>query len=327
MIENVLPGVFRVAVPLVDNPLQAVNSYILKGQDRHLVIDTGMARDECKKALFGAFAELEMEIEQTDFFITHLHVDHLELVYKIASARSNVYFNKPDAEIVFDDSSWNSAVAFAVLNGFPRSELQEMIQTISRSYISTFDSDVEFTLLKEGDKISVGDYELTCLETPGHSPGSMCLYDANYKLLFSGDHILEEVTPNISLLMEREFNPLKSYLESLDKIFALNLNLILPGHRGLIRAPQQRIRELQDHHRQREAEVLTILSKGPADGYTVASCMSWDVPSPSWQEFPVFQRWFATGEALAHLKYLKSKGMVGSYEKSGKIIYSISQNK
>ena len=323
MIENVLPGIFRVAVPLVDNPLQATNSYILKGQERHLVIDTGMARAECKEVLFNAFDALEMSVEHTDFFITHLHVDHLELAYKIASPASRVYFNKPDAKIVYDDSSWDSAVAFAALNGFPENELQEMIQKISSTYISTFDSGVEFTLLKEGDKISVGEYELTCLETPGHTPGSMCLYEPKYKLLFSGDHIIEEVTPNISLLMEREYNPLKSYLQSLDKIFGLNLTLILPGHRGLIRSPQQRIKELREHHSQREKEVLAILSKGPADGYEIASCMSWDVPLASWQEYPVFQRWFATGEALSHLKYLMSKGMVNCSKKGGKIIYSI----
>ena len=319
MIKEVMPGIFRVAIPLFDNPLQATNSYILKGQDRHLVIDTGMNRDECKKAMFAAFAELKMEIEQTDFFITHLHVDHLELAFKIASAHSRVFFNRPDAEIVYDEGSWNSVIVFAERNGFPTSELQHMVKAFSKS-ISTFESGVEFTILKEGDKLSVGDYELTCVETPGHTPGSMCLYEAGKKLLFSGDHIIEEVTPNISLLMERELNPLKSYLESLDKIYDLSLNLVFPGHRGVIRTPHQRIKELREHHRQREEEVLTILNEGPGNGYEIASKMSWEVPL-QWNEYPTFQRWFATGEALAHLKYLENKGRVSFIEKGEKIIY------
>ena len=36
--------------------------------------------------------------------------------------------------------------------------------------------------------------------------------------------------------------------------------------------------------------------------------MSWDIVSDSWDLFPVSQKWFATGEAIAHLKYLKEKG-------------------
>ena len=321
LIENMLPGISRVAVPLVDNPLQATNSYIIKGQKRNLVVDTGMDREECKNALLTAFNELKIEIEQTDFFITHIHVDHLELVFKIASPGSRVFFNRPDAAILYDQGSWDSSISFAARNGFPRNELQVMVRAFRKS-VFNLTNDVEFTLLQEGDIIDVGEYEFTCLETPGHTPGSMCLYESGKRFLFSGDHILEEITPNISLLMERELNPLESYLESLDKIFALDLATIFPGHRGVIKAPKQRIRELKNHHVQREREVLTILDEGPLNAYQIASRMSWEVPFEHWNEYPAFQRWFATGEALAHLKYLESKGTVRIVEKDGKIYFS-----
>lgn len=321
MIEEVMQNIFRVPVPLVDNPLQFTNAYIIKGRDRDLVIDTGMDREECKNALLAAFAALEMDLEQTDFFITHIHIDHLELVFRIASDRSSVFFNRHDAAILYDDSSWDKSIDLAKAKGFPGTEIKEMINSISNSVFSLKDN-VAFTYVQEGDKLVIGDYELTCLETPGHSPGSTCLYEVGKKFLFSGDHVLADITPNISIVRDGEYNSMKNYLESLEKVLALDLELILPGHRGLIREPQQRIRELQHHHRQREAEILRILNKGPADAYTVASQMTWDIPRASWQDFPLFQQWFAAGEALAHLKYLEGKGQVRAMQSGDKIIYA-----
>ncbi|MEW5920732.1 MAG: MBL fold metallo-hydrolase [Bacillota bacterium] len=321
MIEEVLPGIFRVEVPLFNNPLQSVNSYIIKGRDRNLVVDTGMDREECAKALFAAFTELGIDMGETDFFITHLHVDHLELVFKIASGTSRVYFNNPDREILDDEGSWEEAIRCAAQNGFPTIELRKTLKIYANS-IFKFINDVKFTILKEGDKINTGNHEFKCLETPGHTPGSMCLYEDRENFLFSGDHILQEVTPNISLLLERELNPLQSYLESLDKIAALNVDLILPGHRKAFRNPQQRIKEIKSHHRFREEEILAILNENAGDAYQTASRMGWDLPL-AWQEFPVFQRWFATGEALAHLKYLESRNLVSRYEKGGKTIFTL----
>jgi glyoxylase-like metal-dependent hydrolase (beta-lactamase superfamily II) len=40
---------------------------------------------------------------------------------------------------------------------------------------------------------------LIVIETPGHSPGHCCLYEPNKRILFSGDHLLKEITPNVSL--------------------------------------------------------------------------------------------------------------------------------
>lgn len=321
MIEKVMPGIYRVPVPLLDNPLQATNAYIIKGRERHLVVDTGMDRPECEDALLGAFAELGMEPGQMDFFITHIHVDHLDLVFKLASPVSRIFFSRPDGETLRDHDSWDSSVDLAARNGFPRSELQKLVQGF-RNTVFSYSRDVEFTFVGEGDKINVGDYEFTFLETPGHTPGCMCLYEREEKILFSGDHILDEITPNISLLMEREINPLLSYLESLEKIFTLDLERIFPGHRGVIEDPKKRIRELFEHHKRREEEVLAILAEGPAHAYDVASRMSWDIPLGNWIEFPTFQRWFATGEALAHLKYLESRELVCLMEKGEKVLWT-----
>ena len=321
MIEQVLPHIYRVAVPLTGNPLRSINAYIIKGQERHLVIDTGLDTDECKEALLAAFAALGVSPGQTDFFITNLHVDHFELVHKVVSDTSQVFFNISDTLILDDNTRWEDAIAFAARNGFPETELRDSIDKMVESPIFAFKNNINYTLLQDGDVITAGDYVLTCLETPGHTPGSMCLYEAGENILFSGDHILAGITPNISLFWERDFNPLRSYLESLDKIAALNSGLILPGHGAVFANPQQRIGELKKHHLRREEEILALLRGEPGSAYGVASQLRWDVPINTWQEFPVFQRWFAVGETLAHLKYMEGTGLVTQYANKEKVFF------
>jgi glyoxylase-like metal-dependent hydrolase (beta-lactamase superfamily II) len=118
---------------------------------------------------------------------------------------------------------------------------------------------------------------------------------------------LVDITPNIQCWSARE-NPLKYYLESLDKIHKLEVDLVLPGHRRLIEDHRARIKELKEHHRLRLKEVLTILQMNSLDAFQVASRMTWDIKAKTWDEFPLAQKWFATGEALSHLIYLEEEG-------------------
>jgi len=67
------------------------------------------------------------------------------------------------------------------------------------------------------------------------------------------------------------------------------------------------------------AEVLEILKSGPQSAYHVASRMTWDITCDSWEAFPVTQKWFATGEAISHLRYLEEGTTIGR-EEEGEII-------
>src|SRR5512137_1111777 len=100
MIDEVWPQIFRTEIPLPANPLRAINSYLIKGKDRFLMIDTGMNRPECLEAMNASLKELRADLEKTDFFVTHLHADHLGLISELARPSSRVYFNFPDAEVV-----------------------------------------------------------------------------------------------------------------------------------------------------------------------------------------------------------------------------------
>jgi len=73
----------------------------------------------------------------------------------------------------------------------------------------------------------------------------------------------------------------------------------------------KRIDELKQHHYRRIEEVLTILNTESKNAFQVASEMTWDIDCASWDQFPLAQKWFATGETIAHLRYLEEEGAVG----------------
>ncbi|MFX0201878.1 MAG: MBL fold metallo-hydrolase, partial [Candidatus Hodarchaeota archaeon] len=215
-------------------------------------------------------------------------------------------------------------IGFARLNGFPENELQTIFYT-HPGFKFRPKGELNFYILKEGDTISISDYVFNCVETPGHTKGHMCLYDPSKKIFVAGDHILGDITPTVALWSD-EWNPLKEYLASLDKVYKFDIELVLPGHRGIIRNCKERIQELKRHHQKRLEQVISILGKGRKNAFQVASQMTWNIIYDSWDLFPVSQKWFATGEAMAHLKYLQEIGRVRKEITGQTVIYSLDSN-
>ena len=323
MPQQLFPNLYRELIPIPKNPLQAVNSYVIKGNGRFLVIDTGMNRPECREAMERYLKELQVDLDCTDFFITHFHADHLGLVSEFMQSSSKMYMSAVDDRSFRDLGFWNGMAAVALINGFPEPDIR---QAIDRHPGYNYHARYNFatTFLREGDAIEIGDYQLTCIETPGHTRGHMCLYELRKKLLFSGDHILETITPNISLWAENE-DPLRSYLASLDKIYGSDVAYVLPGHREPFPHFRKRIDELKLHHDIRNNEILTILREGRKTAYEAASRMTWDIDCKQWKDFPLPQKWFAAGEALAHLQYLQGRGMIKRELRDETAFFSIMQ--
>jgi hypothetical protein len=99
--------------------------------------------------------------------------------------------------------------------------------------------------------------------------------------------------------------------------------LVLPGHRRTFSDLRSRIRELKHHHQVRADEVLTVLKTGVGTAYEVATQMTWNIVAESWERFPLMQKWFAVGEAAAHLRYLEAQGAVRKVMQEGTFIYTI----
>jgi len=327
MVEEILPDLYRIEIPLPKNPLKYLNSYLIKDGARFLLIDTGFNRQECRQAMAAGLEKLGVDLQRTDLFITHLHSDHLGQAAVLASDSSKVYFSRQEAALVNRSSAewgqrWSRMEEVYVAHGFPQAE----VGTAAASHPGRrfgAGQRINFTPVQEGDTIEIGDYCFRCIATPGHSPAHMCLYEASKKILVAGDHILFDITPNISYWAEME-NPLKEYLASLEKVYTLDVQLILPGHRSLLQDHRRRIRELQAHHQNRLNEVVAALGDGgKKSAFQIVPYISWDVRAASWEDFPPAQKWFAFGETLAHLIYLEGEGRIQRETEGNGILYSL----
>lgn len=324
MLEQILCNLYRLEIPLPGNPLKSVNSYVVKGQGRNLIIDTGLNRQECRDAMLRGLNELSVDLNKTDFFITHMHADHAALVPSLIIPGTRAYMSAVDAKAFSSFFNIEQRVeilrANALRNGLPADAVQQVIKNHPAHKYAP-ERSVAFTIVEENARISIGDSNFVCIATPGHTMGHMCLYEPEKKILFSGDHILGDITPVISNWFGGD-NVLAEFLSSLKKIAALPVGLVLPGHRNILSDCCNRIEKLIEHHRDRAAEVYAALANGPLTAYGIAARMTWGVTGKSFSEFPGPQKWFATGETIAHLRYLESEGYIKGETQGTRIIYS-----
>ena len=320
MHEEIRPNLYRLQIPLPDNPLKYVNSYVIKGNGRCLIVDTGLNRDECYQAMMDGLTELNVDLAKARFFITHLHADHFGLVSRLATDPGQVYFSRPETEIIESWSGWEPMIEYAARNGFPEDQLREALNAHPGfKYSSKWVPDMR--IIEDGETIEMGDFAFTCVWTPGHSTGHICLYEKNLKILLAGDHILGDITPNIQCWSDGD-NNLRDYMKSLDKVAKLDVDLVLPGHRSLIPDMHGRIEELRVHHQKRLNEIKMILEDSPRTAFETAAAMKWDL-NGGWPDFPLAQKWFATAEATAHLRYLEDEGSIRRDESTGRIVYGL----
>ena len=200
MIEHICaePDIYRIEVPLPHNPLRYLNSYVVRGRDRFLVIDTGFNRPECREALFSGLASLHVDLARTDLFLTHLHADHTGLVGDFSRSGSRIYMHPDDYQYLVDSadgSTWRYAEEKFMAEGMPPEEIKNQFSNQARKY----SPDPSFTVraVRDGERIQLAGTEFQVIHTPGHTKGLCCLYIPEKEIIFTSDHILFDITPNI----------------------------------------------------------------------------------------------------------------------------------
>jgi glyoxylase-like metal-dependent hydrolase (beta-lactamase superfamily II) len=155
-----------------------------------------------------------------------------------------------------------------------------------------------YTRLQDGQCVAIGQRDWRVITGFGHSPEHAALYCDELGLLISGDMVLPRISTNVSVFaVEPEANPVQQYLDSLAKFADLPAaTLVLPAHGKPFRGLHTRIRQLNEHHAERLAEVLTACAT-PQSAADI-------VPLMFRRELDAHQLTFALGEALAHLHQL-----------------------
>ena len=342
-INEILPGIYRITVPLAGNPLRELNSYVIsggrkRGGEKNLLIDTGFHTAECKAAVIAGLKELGIHMEETDILLTHLHADHSGNASDLICDGNKVYMGEVDVRYLLgshiegsgreqnsvhtgaeESHSFSALHSLRMeryrLNGIPEGILKEMSSSTPSRTMAADPGFSDYVPLKEGDRIQAGKYWLNAISVPGHTPGQMCFEIEGTGAMILGDHVLFDISPNITDWAGVE-DSLGDYLESLKKIDQYDVTIPLPGHRAAGDF-HCRIKALSDHHRKRLDECREIIrelgrEKGKARLYDITGRMKWKIRANGWDNFPPAQRWFALGECLAHIDYLKVRGLIGA---------------
>jgi glyoxylase-like metal-dependent hydrolase (beta-lactamase superfamily II) len=135
--------------------------------------------------------------------------------------------------------------------------------------------------IQEGEIPHVAGHTLTAMATPGHTPGHTCFWDHPGSTVYSGDHVLPRITPNVSLSSQSETNPLERYLESLRRIARHDDYEVCPAHEYRFRGMARRANELESASLARIREVHDALERGATSVHDIARVLTWSRGWPS----------------------------------------------
>ncbi|MEW9050578.1 MAG: MBL fold metallo-hydrolase [Neobacillus sp.] len=287
-------GVRQVTIPLPFR-LNHVNCFFAEGEKGWTIIDAGLNTEVTKEI----WKPIIMEHEVTDIILTHYHPDHFGYAGTLQQLTdAEVWMTEVDAEAGL--SYWEPESMLIVNKNYDTCGLPANLSQELTTDEKSFNAQVKpypkvNHHLTEGMKILFGKYEYEVIFTPGHSDGLITLYNKENSLLFSTDHILPRISPNISYWFRGIRNPLESFFHSLEKIKKLDVDVVIPSHGKPFRNANQRIDELVAHHHERIEAVYTAI-KQPATIYQVNGQL--------FKNLNIHETRFAVGETLAHLEYL-----------------------
>jgi glyoxylase-like metal-dependent hydrolase (beta-lactamase superfamily II) len=312
-------------IPLKNNPLGYINSYLLVTDEGCMLIDSGWNAEDAFAALERGLAEAGVTFRDIKHLIvTHIHPDHYGLVGRLQNLTDadlilhEIESQLLDSRYVNYDDLLVASENWLRINGVSLNAAPTL-QRASLEILGLVSVSLPNHLVSGGETITLGNISLEVLWTPGHSPGHICLYDKRRKLLFSGDHVLESITPNVSMNIQTQGNPLVDYQNSLRQIKSLPVDMVLPGHGNPFFDLPTRLDAILAHHAERLQEALSLCTPGPITAFEVARNTTW---FRAWDDLPLFSQRTAVTETLSHLELLLSRGQLRKTTQNGIFFYS-----
>lgn len=325
---EIAPGIYQLKVPIPDNPLGHVNSYLIEGKGGWLMVDTGWYTPDAFNSLEAGLKGLGLALADiATIIVTHVHPDHFGLAGRIKhlSPRTELLLHRWEADLIesryikFSELR-DSMGTMLERHGVPPLDLSTL-QSASMPALQFVTVTLPDRALYGGEIIATGSYDLEVIWTPGHSPGHICLYEPRNQLLFSGDHILPSISSNVGYHVQSGDNPLGDYIYALGKIQNLPVTKVLPAHEQIFTDLPGRIEQIFAHHNRRKAEILRAIAKEPHNAYEISAQITWNLPGVAWEQFPPLQKRLAVTETIAHLQCMRWEGKVVRIDKEDSVLY------
>jgi len=306
--DRVLPGLWRLRLPLPWPGVPHGNAYAIAAGDGVVLVDTGLHQPGSMRQLDHALDQAGLRIEHVRLVVcTHAHSDHYGQAAPIMEASGAELWMHPNhshmTKAAADpERAFERRFEIARQSGVPAEALAEFREarggtTFGIAEIVLPDRELLPGVAVETD---LGAWEVH--ETPGHAPSHVVLHQPERGLLLSGDHLLGRV----SLYYDFGYtaDPAGEFLQSLDVVDRLDVQLVLSGHGRPVRGA----RELTQANRRTVAERLQRIRGSLANGPRTAFDM---VPEMLDAELPgpMMIGWGLT-EALCYLNHLELAGEV-----------------
>ncbi len=314
-VSEVADQVYRLALPLGIHGVPTVSAYLLRGEDGDTLVDCGIAAGvdggdpgpDGTAAVSAALAAAGSTLERlARLVVTHAHIDHFGLAGEVVRRSGGELWmhRRTDLDLAkYDDP--DEAVDRRTLmladHGLYGSELTETSEGL-RDWLPVMPSvGRPSRLLDGGERFSAGGRTWEIVHTPGHSPGHVCLWNAEERLLCSGDHLLQVVSPPVTFERGFEPDPMGSYLDSLDRVRDLAPDLVLPGHGTPFRGGARRAEAIAASKRRRLTQVRELVEGRARTVPELTSELFGAAPLTG------SQRHFVTAEILAYLAYHEAR--------------------
>lgn len=313
----------RLRIPMAP-PLRWVNSYLLRGPEGVAIVDPG-PRSEASEAVWeAAWDTLGVSPDEVvSIVLTHHHPDHYGLAgYLQSLTGAEVYMSERAYEetgrMWGAGSTMNEALpSLYRRHGMPE-EWSGQLPAHLRSFFAQVTPPPSVRFLKEGDHLVMGGRRWMAIETGGHAPGHLSLYEEERRLILCGDAVLPQISPNVSLLPGSDPQPLQTFMASLAKLRAVEVAKAFPGHRNPFPHFAERCAALIAHHEERLAMIEALLARGEMSGFEVCAALFGT-------DLGIHQMRFAMSEALAHLVELVRRGRAveEAADLAGTVVYRL----
>jgi glyoxylase-like metal-dependent hydrolase (beta-lactamase superfamily II) len=274
--ERVLPGVYRLRLPLPWPGVPHCNAWAVRAGDGIVLFDTGMHQPDSMENLERALAMCGLRLQDTRLIVcTHAHSDHSGQASTIAAEVGCEVWLHPSHELMSRMVEDPEAVLARRLevarqSGVPEEPLRRYAAQRSKEgepqsgFAGPVEPDRE---LVDGVRVETDLGDWVTYETPGHSPSHVCLFQPERRLLISGDHLLGR----ISLYFEFGYspNPVGEFLSSLDVVERLGARLCLAGHGRTFADVQAHIRGNRKLVHEQLEQVREAIAEGEPTAFEV----------------------------------------------------------